>query len=166
MVGGIAHNLKTPIFSISGGLEGLSDLINEYDAWREIKDWEGVAVSKEFDNWGRRFNPPAKPKELVLKGAKALSKMCNLKTFSRISSHFASNPATLIANTVTNAQQSERNAPLRSNFSMIFLISTNKITLPFIFFQGNYWQKCYCLINILFFHNQPLSAQPKSFHIL
>ena len=31
MIGGIAHNLKTPIFSIAGGLEGLSDLIVEYD---------------------------------------------------------------------------------------------------------------------------------------
>ena len=31
LVGGIAHNLKTPIMSISGGLEGLSDLIDEYD---------------------------------------------------------------------------------------------------------------------------------------
>lgn len=31
MVGGIAHSLKTPIFSISGGIEGLSDLIKEFD---------------------------------------------------------------------------------------------------------------------------------------
>ncbi len=31
LVGGIAHNLKTPIMSISGGLVGLSDLIDEYD---------------------------------------------------------------------------------------------------------------------------------------
>lgn len=31
LVGGIAHNLKTPIMSISGGLEGLTDLIDEYD---------------------------------------------------------------------------------------------------------------------------------------
>lgn len=31
MIGGIAHNLKTPIFSVTGGLEGLSDLINEFD---------------------------------------------------------------------------------------------------------------------------------------
>jgi two-component system sensor histidine kinase HupT/HoxJ len=31
LVGGIAHNLKTPIMSISGGLEGLTDLINEYE---------------------------------------------------------------------------------------------------------------------------------------
>ena len=31
MIGGIAHNLKTPIMSISGATEGLSDLITEYD---------------------------------------------------------------------------------------------------------------------------------------
>ena len=31
MIGGIAHNLKTPIMSISGAAEGLSDLITEYD---------------------------------------------------------------------------------------------------------------------------------------
>ncbi len=30
MIGGIAHNLKTPIVSISGGTEALKDLINEY----------------------------------------------------------------------------------------------------------------------------------------
>ncbi len=32
MVGGIAHNLKTPIMSIAGANEGLLDLINEYDS--------------------------------------------------------------------------------------------------------------------------------------
>ena len=31
MIGGISHNLKTPIFSIAGGVEGLNDLINEFD---------------------------------------------------------------------------------------------------------------------------------------
>lgn len=31
MIGGIAHNLKTPIMSIAGATEGLSDLIKEYD---------------------------------------------------------------------------------------------------------------------------------------
>lgn len=32
MVGGIAHNLKTPIMSISGAAEGLKDLVREYDS--------------------------------------------------------------------------------------------------------------------------------------
>ena len=31
LIGGIAHNLKTPIMSISGAAEGLTDLIKEYD---------------------------------------------------------------------------------------------------------------------------------------
>ena len=31
LIGGIAHNLKTPIMSISGATEGLSDLIKEYE---------------------------------------------------------------------------------------------------------------------------------------
>ena len=31
MIGGIAHNLKTPIMSIAGAAEGLNDLINEFD---------------------------------------------------------------------------------------------------------------------------------------
>ena len=31
MIGGIAHNLKTPIMSISGATEGLKDLIKEYE---------------------------------------------------------------------------------------------------------------------------------------
>ena len=31
MVGGIAHSLKTPIFSLSGAIEGMNDLINEFD---------------------------------------------------------------------------------------------------------------------------------------
>ena len=32
LIGGIAHNLKTPIMSISGAAEGLNDLIKEYDS--------------------------------------------------------------------------------------------------------------------------------------
>ena len=31
LIGGIAHNLKTPIMSISGAAEGLTDLVHEYD---------------------------------------------------------------------------------------------------------------------------------------
>lgn len=32
LIGGIAHNLKTPIMSISGAAEGLHDLVREYDS--------------------------------------------------------------------------------------------------------------------------------------
>ena len=32
LIGGISHNLKTPIMSISGAAEGLNDLIKEYES--------------------------------------------------------------------------------------------------------------------------------------
>ena len=41
LVGGIAHNLKTPIMSVAGGLEGLTDLIDEYE--ESVEDSEVTA---------------------------------------------------------------------------------------------------------------------------
>lgn len=54
MIGGIAHNLKTPIFSISGGLEGLSDLIKEFD--ESIDDPQVTSqdmhdIAKDMKEW-------------------------------------------------------------------------------------------------------------------
>ncbi len=54
MIGGIAHNLKTPIFSIAGGLEGLSDLINEYDASIEnssVTNEDMHEIAKDMREW-------------------------------------------------------------------------------------------------------------------
>ena len=54
MIGGIAHNLKTPIFSVSGGLEGLSDLVKEFD--ESIDDPEVTSkdmhdIAKDMNDW-------------------------------------------------------------------------------------------------------------------
>ena len=54
LIGGIAHNLKTPIMSISGAAEGLSDLIKEYDSSIEdeqvtIQDHHDIA--KDMGDW-------------------------------------------------------------------------------------------------------------------
>lgn len=54
MIGGIAHNLKTPIMSIGGAAEGLTDLIKEYklsikDPEVTIDDHEQIA--NEMDEW-------------------------------------------------------------------------------------------------------------------
>ena len=54
MVGGIAHSLKTPIFSISGGLEGLSDLIKEFDESIEdpnVNDADMHEIAKDMSVW-------------------------------------------------------------------------------------------------------------------
>ena len=54
MIGGIAHNLKTPIMSISGALEGLTDLVTEYD--NSIEDKEVTAedhheIASDMTDW-------------------------------------------------------------------------------------------------------------------
>lgn len=54
LIGGIAHNLKTPIMSISGAAEGLSDLVHEYDT--SIEDSEVTfndhhEIASDMENW-------------------------------------------------------------------------------------------------------------------
>lgn len=54
LIGGIAHNLKTPIMSISGAAEGLSDLIKEYDL--SIEDPEATPtdhhdIANDMNTW-------------------------------------------------------------------------------------------------------------------
>ena len=54
MIGGIAHNLKTPIFSVSGGLEGLSDLVKEFDESIEdtnVTNQDMHDIAKDMNEW-------------------------------------------------------------------------------------------------------------------
>lgn len=54
MIGGIAHNLKTPIFSISGAVEGLQDLINEYKESigdPSVTKEDHLAIAKDMEDW-------------------------------------------------------------------------------------------------------------------
>ncbi len=54
LIGGIAHNLKTPIMSISGAAEGLSDLIKEYDSSiddPEVNSQDHHDIAKDMNSW-------------------------------------------------------------------------------------------------------------------
>lgn len=54
LIGGIAHNLKTPIMSISGATEGLTDLIKEYDASiddPEVNSNDHHEIAKDMSTW-------------------------------------------------------------------------------------------------------------------
>lgn len=54
LIGGIAHNLKTPIMSISGAAEGLSDLVKEYDASigdSEVTEQDHHDIAKDMKTW-------------------------------------------------------------------------------------------------------------------
>lgn len=54
LIGGIAHNLKTPIMSISGAAEGLTDLVKEYDASiddPEVNSQDHHDIAKDMNSW-------------------------------------------------------------------------------------------------------------------
>lgn len=54
MIGGIAHNLKTPIMSIAGAAEGLSDLVKEYDASigdPEVTESDHHEIARDMQEW-------------------------------------------------------------------------------------------------------------------
>ena len=54
MIGGISHNLKTPIFSIAGGIEGLNDLIDEFDKSIDnemVTNEDMHAIAKDMYTW-------------------------------------------------------------------------------------------------------------------
>jgi len=54
LIGGIAHNLKTPIMSISGGIEGINDLISEYEESiddPQVGKEDHREIAKEMRSW-------------------------------------------------------------------------------------------------------------------
>ena len=54
MIGGIAHNLKTPIMSISGAVEGLNDLVTEYESSvgdSDVTVEDHHAIANDMKTW-------------------------------------------------------------------------------------------------------------------
>lgn len=54
MIGGIAHNLKTPIMSISGATEGILDLVNEYKnsiSDPEVTIQDHLEIAGDMEEW-------------------------------------------------------------------------------------------------------------------
>ena len=54
LIGGIAHNLKTPIMSIAGAAEGLTDLVKEYDSSiddPEVNSQDHHDIAKDMNGW-------------------------------------------------------------------------------------------------------------------
>lgn len=54
LVGGIAHNLKTPIMSIAGATEGLTDLVKEYDSSigdPEVNEQDHHDIAHDMTEW-------------------------------------------------------------------------------------------------------------------
>jgi PAS domain-containing protein len=60
LIGGIAHNLKTPIMSISGGIEAVQDLVREYQdsiGDPSVTPADHQAIAREMLDWLDKIRP-------------------------------------------------------------------------------------------------------------
>jgi signal transduction histidine kinase len=60
LISGIAHNLKTPIMSISGAVEALKELIEEYDYSiedKEVTTEDHHEIAEEMNSWIEKIKP-------------------------------------------------------------------------------------------------------------
>ncbi len=60
MIGGIAHNLKTPIMSLAGGIEALNDLVDEYKnsvGDKRVTQDDHLEIAAEMHDWLHKMKP-------------------------------------------------------------------------------------------------------------
>jgi signal transduction histidine kinase len=60
LIGGIAHNLRTPIMSLAGGIEALKDLTNEYKesiADSGVTPEDHYEIAEEMQEWLEKMRP-------------------------------------------------------------------------------------------------------------
>ncbi len=87
LIGGIAHNLKTPIMSIAGGTEALTDLIKEYDASigdPEVTNDDHHAIAKDMQEWVDKIKTHTSYMSDVITAVKgqAISSSENVQSFT------------------------------------------------------------------------------------
>jgi signal transduction histidine kinase len=60
LVGGIAHNLRTPIMSLSGAIEGLKDLVKEYSSSigdEKVSNADHREIARDMMEWLGKMGP-------------------------------------------------------------------------------------------------------------
>ena len=87
MIGGIAHNLKTPIMSIAGAVEALNDLIKEYDISigdPEVTNEDHHAIAEDMRSWVSKIKTHTSYMSDVITAVKgqAISSNENIDTFT------------------------------------------------------------------------------------
>lgn len=80
LIGGIAHNFKTPIMSISGGLEAIKDLALEYDnsiGDKSVKEEDHHEIAAEMRAWVKKTRPYCSYMSDIISAVKGQAVNCN-----------------------------------------------------------------------------------------
>lgn len=88
MIGGIAHNLKTPIMSISGASQAIKDLIKEYDmsiSNSEVTPEDHHEIAKEMEDWNSKIKVYLEYMTEIIDAAKGQAVSMNASTITEFS---------------------------------------------------------------------------------
>ena len=83
LIGGIAHNLKTPIMSISGASQAVRDLIKEYDASignNQVTLEDHHDIAKEMNEWNDKIKVYLEYMTEIINAAKGQAVSMNAST--------------------------------------------------------------------------------------
>ena len=81
LIAGIAHNLRTPIMSLSGGIEKLKDLVHEYEQSiddKSIGPEDHHEIAKEMDVWLEKMKPYCSYMSEIISTVKGLAVQNNV----------------------------------------------------------------------------------------
>jgi len=88
LIGGIAHNLKTPIMSIAGASQAVRDLINEYDASisnPQVTPEDHHEIAKEMHEWNDKIKVYLEYMTEIINAAKGQAVSMNASMVSEFS---------------------------------------------------------------------------------
>ncbi|MEN2773548.1 sensor histidine kinase [Acetivibrio clariflavus] len=80
LIGGIAHNFKTPIMSIADGLEAIKELALEYDRSIEnenVKESDHHRIAAEMREWVKKIRPYCAYMSDIISAVKGQAVNCN-----------------------------------------------------------------------------------------
>lgn len=83
MIGGIAHNLKTPIMSISGASQAIKDLIKEYEmsiSNHQVTAEDHHEIAKEMEEWNSKIKVYLEYMTEIIDAAKGQAVTMNAST--------------------------------------------------------------------------------------
>lgn len=116
LIGGIAHNFKTPIMSISGGLEAIKDLAVEYDSSIEdesVNENDHHEIAAEMRDWVKKIRPYCSYMSDIISAVKGQAVNCNESSLENFTIKDLINRVRILMNHELKKYQCHMNIELR-----------------------------------------------------
>lgn len=158
LVGGIAHNLKTPIMSIAGASEGLSDLVKEYDLSigdNEVTPQDHHEIAKDMSMWIEKIKEYTQYMSDVITAVKGQTvTLANDETVSFTIAELIKRVDILMKHELKNALvylnvsiNTDENISLNGDVNSLVQVINNMISNSIQAYQGKKEQKIDLIVN-------------------